>query len=324
MGDLELTAERRVNDPAGWIIDFIRKLGIDNLAHRYYGIYPATVADNVDPEKRGRCRLCVPAIGHEGDVDVPEDYWAMPNWPGLSKTAEGQMRGWFEPPSIGDKVWVQFQHGDPNFPVYSGGFLPKDGLGTELTGGEGSERKGYRTAAGHFLRFSDKPDDLHILLAKGDGTGATSGAMVSIDKDGTVTIMAENGSHVAISTVAGSITMINVDPDSAKMLSWMTLGKDMAQIANQSGCVMEMNKKNFTVNAPGDVTMIAGGKVWMNSGKVCLGKGPVFEPLVRGMKFMQWALMHTHTCAAPGAPTAPGLTPPPVIYNEMSEVVSIS
>ena len=59
-----------------------------------------------------------------------------------------------------------------------------------------------------------------------------------------------------------------------------------------------------------------------NSSK--LGKNAT-EPAVRGNKFMTWSLIHQHVISAPapGSPTVTGPTPPPMLYNELSEKVFV-
>jgi hypothetical protein len=319
----DLSDSRRKNDPAGYVMDAIHADGLENHANRYYGLYTGLVVDNKDEEKRGRCRIQVPALGMATEAEVPKGYWALPCWPGLAKGAAGQMHGLFVPPEVGDAVWVMFEHGDQTVPVYLGGWLPKDAAGTALTASGEAFRKGFKTPAGHYLRFGDKPEDLHITLAKGDGSGVESGSVITLDKDGGILLMAESGTHLAIDAKNASVTIMNVDPDTNQVLAWLTLGKDKITLANQSGAMLALDGKAATLSAPGDATVMAGGKAWLNAGKVCLGAGPVFEPAVRGMKFLAWSMIHQHMCAAPGAPSTPGPTPPPMLYKELSEVVSI-
>jgi hypothetical protein len=76
----------------------------------FFGKYRAVVADNKDPENR--CRLFLNVV----DVFGPSiSSWAMPCLPygGL------QMGAYIVPP-IGAKVWVEFEHGDPDYPVWTG------------------------------------------------------------------------------------------------------------------------------------------------------------------------------------------------------------
>ena len=79
---------------------------------KYYGKYRATVADNVDPMLQGRLMLQVPDI--LGDLPTS---WALPCLP-----AVGPQMGVFVLPAIGSQVWAEFEQGNPDYPIWTGGF----------------------------------------------------------------------------------------------------------------------------------------------------------------------------------------------------------
>ncbi len=81
-------------------------------ANRYYGKYRGLVIQNIDPEQIGRVLVQVPDVFGE----VPAS-WAMPCVP-----AAGIQSGCFIVPPIGSKVWVEFEQGDPDYPIWTGGF----------------------------------------------------------------------------------------------------------------------------------------------------------------------------------------------------------
>lgn len=80
--------------------------------NRYYGIYRGTVVNNVDPMFLGRLLVIVPDVG-----SVTPSTWAMPCVP-----MAGKQMGVFVVPQIGAGVWVQFEGGDPDYPVWTGGW----------------------------------------------------------------------------------------------------------------------------------------------------------------------------------------------------------
>ena len=96
---------------------------IARLAHeverRYYGKYRAFVVDNADPEQLGRLKLTVPSV--LGDEVVTG--WAMPCVP--YGGAENQ--GMLFVPDIDAGVWVEFEEGDLEFPIWVGTFWSKPG-----------------------------------------------------------------------------------------------------------------------------------------------------------------------------------------------------
>src|ERR1700721_1594160 len=79
---------------------------------RYYGKYRGLVIDNLDPLQTGRIMAQVPAVAGE----IPST-WALPCVP-----AAGIQSGIFIVPAIGAQVWIEFEQGDPDYPIWTGGF----------------------------------------------------------------------------------------------------------------------------------------------------------------------------------------------------------
>jgi uncharacterized protein involved in type VI secretion and phage assembly len=76
----------------------------------FYGKYRGIVTDINDPLMIGRIRARVPDV--MGD---DESGWAMPCAP-----FGGNSMGFFALPSTGGGVWIEFEHGDPDYPIWSG------------------------------------------------------------------------------------------------------------------------------------------------------------------------------------------------------------
>lgn len=72
------------------------------MATGYAGSYRATVLDNSDPLQDNRLL-----------VAVPEIFGADPVWAVASLTSTSATL-----PSVGDPVWVSFEHGDSDYPVW--------------------------------------------------------------------------------------------------------------------------------------------------------------------------------------------------------------
>ncbi|MGA2249204.1 phage baseplate assembly protein V [Terracidiphilus sp.] len=79
---------------------------------RYYGKYRGLVIDNLDPLQTGRIMAQVAALAGE----TPST-WALPCVP-----AAGIQSGVFLVPPIGSQVWIEFEQGDPDYPIWTGGF----------------------------------------------------------------------------------------------------------------------------------------------------------------------------------------------------------
>lgn len=79
---------------------------------QYFGKYRGKVENNLDPQMMGRVQVSVPAVLGEGTLS-----WAMPCTP-----YAGPGVGLFAVPPDGANVWVEFEAGDPDYPIWSGCF----------------------------------------------------------------------------------------------------------------------------------------------------------------------------------------------------------
>jgi hypothetical protein len=77
-----------------------------------YGKFRGKVTDNKDPLMLGRIRAQVPAV-----LDDEETGWALPCSP-----YAGPGVGIFFIPPVGANVWIEFENGDPDYPIWVGGF----------------------------------------------------------------------------------------------------------------------------------------------------------------------------------------------------------
>jgi hypothetical protein len=86
-------------------------LGFESYG-RYYSSYRGFVIDNNDPLKLGRLKLLVPdVLGND-----PYDYWAF-----AKGQYSGKGHGMQVIPSLGEVVWVEFEQGVPERPIWSHG-----------------------------------------------------------------------------------------------------------------------------------------------------------------------------------------------------------
>jgi hypothetical protein len=81
-------------------------------AQKFFGKYRGTVINNVDPMQMGRIQVMVPDVSN-----VTLTSWAMPCAP-----IAGIQNGMFALPIIGSGVWIEFEQGDPDYPIYVGCF----------------------------------------------------------------------------------------------------------------------------------------------------------------------------------------------------------
>jgi Type VI secretion system/phage-baseplate injector OB domain len=78
----------------------------------FFGKYRGKVENNVDPLQLGRVQVSVPAVLGSGTLN-----WALPCVP-----YAGPQVGFFAIPPKGANIWVEFEGGDPDYPIWSGCF----------------------------------------------------------------------------------------------------------------------------------------------------------------------------------------------------------
>lgn len=163
-----------------------------NGEQKFYGKYRGTVVQNVDPEQRGRLQAIVPDVA--GLVPLS---WAMPCVP-----LAGKQSGAYFVPQIGAGVWVEFEQGDPDYPIWVGGFW---GVAAEvptlaLAGNPVSPSLVLQSGLQNVLSISDLPGPTGGILLK-----STTGAMIMINDLG-ITISNNKGATIVL---AGPTVTIN-------------------------------------------------------------------------------------------------------------------
>lgn len=79
---------------------------------KYFGKYRGMVLNNIDPMQIGRIMVQIPDV-----KGLMPSSWAMPCVP-----VAGIQMGLFTVPPIGSGVWVEFEQGDPDYPIWVGCF----------------------------------------------------------------------------------------------------------------------------------------------------------------------------------------------------------
>jgi len=164
---------------------------------RYYGKYRGLVIDNIDPEQIGRVLVQVPDVLGE----TPSS-WAMPCVP-----AAGIQSGCFIVPPIGSQVWIEFEQGDPDYPIWTGGFwgLVADvpALATAPPAIPPGQNIVLQTTGQNMVMVSDAPPS---PATGGIVLKSTSGAMIVVNETG---IYISNGQGATI-TLVGPTVDINL------------------------------------------------------------------------------------------------------------------
>ena len=155
---------------------------------KYYGKYRATVVNNLDPMMQGRI-----------NVQLADRYgafpstWALPSFPLASLGA-----GVVALPPIMSEVWVEFEAGDPDFPIWTGAFWSEAGGFPPLAmagATPATPNIHLQTTTGVSITLSDNPAQNVLIMT-------LTGAMISIGAAG-VTIL--NGQGASIAMVGPSV-----------------------------------------------------------------------------------------------------------------------
>lgn len=81
---------------------------------QYFGKYRGMVLNNIDPMQQGRLLVQVPDV-----TGLIPSTWAMPCVP-----FAGKQMGMWVLPQIGAGVWVEFEQGNADFPIWVGCWWP--------------------------------------------------------------------------------------------------------------------------------------------------------------------------------------------------------
>lgn len=159
---------------------------------RFYGKYRGTVLNNIDPMQQGRIQAVVPDV-----TALLPSSWAMPCLP-----LAGINTGVFTVPPIGAGVWIEYEKGDADYPIWVGGFW---GSAAELPTLSRSVPPGLsgitlQTTLMNGIVISDLPGP-----AGGIRIQTKTGALISISETG---IVISNGQGAVIS-LTGPVVDIN-------------------------------------------------------------------------------------------------------------------
>lgn len=160
---------------------------------RFHGKFRGTVVNNVDPMQLGRIQALVPAVNQ-----LVPGTWALPCVPFAATQA-----GVFVAPPIGAAVWIEFEQGDPDHPIWVGGFwgstaeLPP----LALAGNPASPSIVLQSVGQSTIMISDLPGPAGGILIK-----CSTGASIAVNDVG---ITIQNGKGASVALAGPSVTINN-------------------------------------------------------------------------------------------------------------------
>lgn len=161
---------------------------------KYYGKYRGTVVFNIDPEQRGRIKVTLSDVSNA----IPPT-WAMPCLP-----LGGPQMGMFSIPPVGSSVWIEFEQGDPNYPIWTGCFWERELSMAEIPSMARLVPPAvpgitFQTPLQNGIIISDMPP---TPLTGGIILKSTTGVMITVNDAG---IFIQNGKGASIDIVGPSV-----------------------------------------------------------------------------------------------------------------------
>ena len=164
---------------------------------KFFGKYRGTVLNNVDPMQIGRLLVIVPDVSN-----ISPSSWAMPCFP-----VTGPQMGMWVLPQIGSGVWVEFEQGDPDYPIWSGCWYGSvaEVPALALAAPPAVPNFVLQTQLQNTILISDLPGPAGGILLK-----TLTGALISISDVG-ITISNGKGAIITLMGPTLSITAPTVD-----------------------------------------------------------------------------------------------------------------
>jgi Type VI secretion system/phage-baseplate injector OB domain len=168
------------------------------MSEKYFGKYRGTVLNNVDPELRGRLMLNVPDV-----LGAIPSSWAEPCVPLAGPT--GPPMGVYLVPPIGAGVWVEFEAGNQDYPIWAG---CRWGSAADIpalakAGNPADPNIVMQSLLQHTFMISDLPPS---PATGGIILKSTTGAMIVVNDSG---IYIQNGKGASITMVGPTVTVNN-------------------------------------------------------------------------------------------------------------------
>lgn len=162
------------------------------MAQTFFGKYRGTVVNNLDPLMLGRIQATVP------DVSALETAWATPCFP-----MAGTQTAVMGVPPIGAGVWIEFERGDPGYPIWTGCYF---GSAAEVPALHQQTPPGVsavtiQTLSQNGITVTDLPGPTGGIVLK-----TAAGASLIVNDTG---IYIQNGQGASISMTGPTVTVNN-------------------------------------------------------------------------------------------------------------------
>jgi uncharacterized protein involved in type VI secretion and phage assembly len=240
-----------------------------------FGVAPAVVTNNTDPDGLGRVKLQFPWLSDDNESD----------WARITYFMAGGQRGGFFLPEVGDEVLVAFEHGDINSPyvigtLWNGTDKPPE----DNKNGKNNIRK-IRSRSGHELVFDDnaeeKKEKVQIKTNAGhtfllDDTSAKekvetltkAGHKLTLDDASgkeNVTIQSKAGHKVVLNDASGQEKIEIIDKSGGNKI---LINSVQNSITIESGMQLKIKSSMIEIEGSTQLTLKSGGMVELKGSMV--------------------------------------------------------
>ena len=164
----------------------------------FYGKYRGVVTDNRDPLQMARIRATVPDV-----LGEDESGWALPSVP-----FAGDSMGFVALPIAGSRVWIEFEQGDPDYPIWSGCWWgSKDEMPDEANSAPDG-RVLIKTKGGQMLILDDPAPNAITIQTSGGQKIVMNSQSITIDFGNGVTVELST-TKIALDDGAGATVELN-------------------------------------------------------------------------------------------------------------------
>lgn len=249
---------------------------VQKVEHRFYGKYRGLVVDNEDPEGLGRLKVKVPGVLGSEMVSG----WAFPCLPYGGAANQGMLFV----PEVEAGVWIEFEEGDLEYPIWVGTFWSKPGGESELpkpNGADGAEqsavqdpptRKIIKTVKGHTIQFEDKDGEEMVTILE-----AQNGNLITLDANGIAIregqhaheiLMDSNGITITDGAAGHEIAMASGGLSITEGTSGHSanLSSSGVTIETASGAKVELTPAGITIDAGAGMVQVKGSAVMLGPG----------------------------------------------------------
>ena len=164
----------------------------DGDGARWYGLYPALVVDNVDPDAKGRIKVKFPSFGADGAT--------VAAWATLLSPYADKDQGLEILPEVGSQVVCGFEAGDPARPYIVGACWNGKRALPEAAAAPNNLRT-LKTRAGSVLQFDDTDGAAKVTVSMQSGH-----RIVLDDAAQEITVEHSNGCKININ-IAGQVSI---------------------------------------------------------------------------------------------------------------------